>query len=228
MFLGHFAAALAAKRVVPKVSLGTLFVGAQLADLVWPNLVLAGIEKVEVAPGITAVTPLDFVHYPWSHSLAAVGLWGALFAGGVVSFSPPSERPKGRGVVAAALALLVVSHWILDWISHRPDLPLAFVGERAFGLGLWQSRPWTLAVELGLLGAGALLYLRGTRARDRIGASGFWALVGILVAIYLASFFGPPPPSATVVAISAQGIWLFVLLAWWVDRHREPTSRQRG
>lgn len=225
MFLGHFAVGLAAKRVVPTVSLGVLFAGAQLADLIWPNLVLAGIEKVEVRDGITAVTPLDFVHYPWSHGLAPLWLWGALFAAAVLLLRPPP--PGRRGVVAATLALVVVSHWLLDWISHRPDLPLGLTDERRFGLGLWQSRPWTLLVELGLLAVGTVLYLRSTRARDRVGSIGLIALLAILVAIYLASFFGPPPPSATVVAISAELLWLFVLMAWWVDRHREPHGGER-
>ena len=220
MFLGHFAVGLAAKRAVPGVSLGVLFVGAQLADLIWPNLVLAGIEKVEVSPGITAVTPLDFVHYPWSHSLALLWLWGALFAAVVLLLRPP--LPVRRGATAATLALVVASHWVLDWISHRPDMPLGLSDERRFGLGLWQSRPWTLFVELGLLAIGAAIYARSTRARNRRGGLGLVALLAILAAIYLASFFGPPPPSATVVAISAELLWLFVLLGWWVDRHREP------
>ena len=78
MFIGHFAVALGAKKVAPAVSLGTMFLAAQLADLLWPTFVLLGIERVEIAPGATAVTPLDFVSYPYSHSLLALALWSTL------------------------------------------------------------------------------------------------------------------------------------------------------
>lgn len=217
MFLGHFAVGLAAKRVVPEVSLGPLFAAAQLADLVWPNLVLAGIERLEIRPGITAVTPFDFVSYPWSHSLVALGLWGALSAAIYLAWTGPRA---GRGRIAAVLALTVVSHWVLDVLSHRPDMPVTFRGERRLGFGLWSSLGWTLAVELALLAVGLMLYLRATHARDRIGRAGLGAFAAVLVGIYLASLFGPTPPSSTAVAWSAQGVWLFVLFGAWIDRHR--------
>ncbi len=217
MFLGHFAVAFAAKPLAPRVSLGTLFLAAQLADLAWPTLVLLGVERFEVRPGITAVTPLDFIHYPYSHSLAALALWGAVLGTAYVFVR------KGGRAAALVLAALVVSHWLLDFASHRPDMPIApGIAERV-GLGLWHSLPATLAVEAALFAAGIAIYARCTRALDRTGTWALAGLVALLSAIYLASLFGPPPPSVAAVAWSAQAIWLLVAWGYWVDRHRAAT-----
>ncbi|MBP9144459.1 MAG: hypothetical protein KBF21_21495 [Thermoanaerobaculia bacterium] len=222
MFLGHYAVGLAAKRATPALSLGLLFGAAQLADLLWPNLLLAGVEKLEIVPGATAVNPLRFVSYPWSHSLVALGAWGVLLATLAVLLR------RGRGRDAAIVVGVVVSHWVLDVVSHLPDMPLTITGETRLGLGLWRSLPWTLAVELLLLGAGAAVYLRSTRARDRVGSIGLGALLALLVAIYAGSLFGPLPPSPEAVAWSAQALWLLVLFGWWVDRHRVPAGPAAG
>jgi hypothetical protein len=212
MFIGHFAVSFAAKPIAPSVSLGTLFLAAQLADLLWPNFVLVGLESFTIAPGITAVTPLDFVSYPYSHSLLALTLWGAL--GGLLYYAFGRSR-----AAAVTIAAVVVSHWILDAITHRPDMPLAF-GNTRVGLGLWYSIPATVIVEGLMFLAATMMYLRATRARDRIGAVGLWALIGALVFFYAANFVSPPPPSVSAVAWSAQAMWLLVLWGYWVDRHR--------
>lgn len=222
MFLGHYAIGLAAKRATPALSLGLLFGATQLADLLWPNLLLAGVEKLEIVPGATAVNPLRFVSYPWSHSLVALGAWGALLAILTVLLR------RGRGRDAAIVAGVVVSHWVLDVASHLPDMPVTIAGETRLGLGLWRSLPWTLAVELLLLAAGSAIYLRTTRARDRVGSIGLGVLLALLVAIYAGSLFGPPPPSAEAVAWSAQALWLFVLFGWWIDRHRISVAPATG
>ncbi len=219
MFLGHYALGLAAKRATPALSLGLLFAAAQFADLLWPNLVLAGVEKLAIVPGATAVNPLRFVSYPWSHSLVALVAWGVLLGGLVVFLR------RGRRLEAGLLVALVVSHWLLDFASHIPDMPLTITGEARVGLGLWRSLPWTLAVELLLLAVGSAIYLRSTRARDRIGSIGLGVMLALLVLIYAGSLFGPPPPSAEAVAWSAQALWLLVLFGWWVDRHR-ASARQ--
>jgi hypothetical protein len=214
MFIGHFALAFAAKRVAPSVSLGTLFLAVQLADLVWPSFVLLGLERVEVAPGITAVTPLDFVSYPYSHSLLALALWGALFAGihWVIH--------RRGGVVPWLIAALVLSHWLLDWLTHRPDMPILIGGGPLVGLGLWNSIPGTVLVETALFLAGVALYARATRALDRTGSYAFWGLVAFLLLVSVANLMGPPPPSPLAVAWVAQSIWLLVLWGYWIDRHR--------
>ncbi len=214
MFVGHFALAYGAKKVAPKVSLGWLFLAAQLADLVWPTLVLLGIETVLVAPGITAFTPLDFTSYPYSHSLVAMTGWALALSAAY------ALARRGRSRDALVLAALVVSHWVLDAISHRPDMPLTLGGAERVGLGLWNSVPGTIAVEATMFSVGVALYLKATTAMDRIGRFGTWALVGFLAVVYVANVFGPPPPSAFAVAWVAESLWLLVAWAWWADHHR--------
>jgi hypothetical protein len=221
MFIGHFALGFGAKKAAPIASLGALFAACQFADLLWPTLVLLGVERVEVQPGATAVTPLNFVSYPYSHSLLALCVWGIAF--GLVY----AAASRARVGVAVTLALLVVSHWVLDAASHRPDMPLTLTGPTRVGLELWSSLPATLVVELVLLGIGVWLYARTTVARDRAGTYGLWSLVVFLLAVYVASVFGPPPPSAQVVAWSAEAMWLLVLWGYWVDRHRAAVPAAR-
>jgi membrane-bound metal-dependent hydrolase YbcI (DUF457 family) len=214
MFIGHFAVALAAKRAAPEVSLGTLFVACELIDLVWPVLVLAGIEIVRIDPGNTAFTPLDFVHYPWTHSLLMCVAWAALLGG--VYFLIKRNRPA-----ALVVGLVVASHWLLDAVVHRPDLPLAPGASPLIGLGLWNSVGATLAVEAAMFAAGIALYLRATKARDAKGAVGFWAMIALLIIAYLGAAFGPPPPNVAAVAWAGiLGGGLTAVLAYWVDRHR--------
>lgn len=212
MFIGHFAVSFASKRIAPAVSLGTLFLAAQLADLLWPTFVLLGLESFVISPGATAVTPLDFVSYPYSHSLAALALWGALLG----LFYRALRRDRTGAIV---LAVVVVSHWVLDVITHRPDMPLAFGGTR-FGLGLWYSVPGTVLVEGAMFLSAVAIYVRATHARHRVGRVALWALVGALLVIYAGNIFSPPPPSVAAVSWAAQGMWLLVAWAYWVDRHR--------
>lgn len=213
MFIGHFAVGFAAKRAAPSVSLGTLFVACELVDLIWPVFILAGIERVRIDPGNTAFTPLDFVSYPWTHSLLMNAAWAVL--SGLVYFS---IRKELRGAVI--VAIVVLSHWFLDLVAHRPDLPLV-PGGAVFGLGLWNSVPATLVVEGLLFAAGLAVYLKSTRAKDRAGTIGFWALVAVLVVSYLGAAFGPLPPSPQAIAWTGlagglmTGVW-----GYWLDRHR--------
>jgi hypothetical protein len=209
VFLGHFAAGLAASRAAPRLPLGTAFAAAQLPDALWPWLVLAGVEQVAIAPGDTVVTPLRFVSYPWSHSLVMVITWGVLAA--------VLYRGRGRpGRAAVLVAFLVVSHWVLDAASHRADMPL-YPGGPKVGLGLWNSLAWTLLVEWGLFAAGVAFYARGRRP-----SRGFWALALTLGVLYVANVFGPPPPSVLAVAIS--GILAMPLFWWWGNRVSYPPS----
>ncbi len=214
MFLGHYAVALAAKKVAPRVSLGTLFIAAQFVDLLWPILLIAAIEHVRIDPGNTAFTPLDFYDYPISHSLMAVIIWALLF--GALYYS---LRRDQRG--AQLIVLCVFSHWVLDWLTHRPDLPLWPGGPR-LGLGLWNSIAGTLLFESSLFIAGVALYAGATRAKDRAGVYGFRALVGALTLIYALNARGAPPPNTQVLALVGNAAWLFAVWAYWIDRHREP------
>jgi membrane-bound metal-dependent hydrolase YbcI (DUF457 family) len=205
-----------AKRAAPRTSLGTLFLAAQFLDLLWPTLLLLGLEHVEIRPGITRVTPLDFTSYPLSHSLALALVWGALF--GIVYWLLRRYR---TGAVVAAVC--VISHWILDVVVHRPDLPLLPNGGVKVGFGVWSSLPATLCVEALVFGAGLIVYVRRTEPVDRVGRFALSGLVLLLVVIYLASVFGPPPPSTAAIPWAGQAQWLIVALGYWVDRHRRTT-----
>ena len=214
MFIGHYALAFGAKKVAPSVSLGTTFLACQLADLLWPTLLMLGLETVEIDPGNTLVTPLNFVSYPYSHSLVMLGVWSALFA-----LAYRAIRGRHRTAILT-VAALVVSHYLLDFVTHRPDLPITPTGSRRLGLGLWNYPGTALALEIALFLIGTTLYLGVTRARDAIGRIAFWALIVVLVATYFAAIYGPPPPSAATVAAAGQLLWVFVLWAYWIDRHR--------
>jgi hypothetical protein len=222
MFIGHFGLGFGAKRFAPAVSLGTLFLAAQFADLLWPMLLLMGVEQVRIDPGITVVTPLDFVHYPYSHSLIALFGWGAIF--GTVH----RLIRRSGAFISFLLTMLVISHWVLDVVMHRPDLPIFLGGPDRYGLGLWNSLPGTLAVEVPLFLTGVFLYVRSTVAKDRTGRIALAGLVLFLLAVYFVNFFGSPPPTSTAVAWVTQSMWLLVAWGYWVDRHRQPigiTSR---
>jgi len=214
MFVGHFALGFAAKRAAPKLSLALLFAACQLADIIWPALVAAGVERVRIAPGITAFTPLDFVSYPYSHSLVGLALWGTMLGSACWLLGT-----SGRS--SLLIAGLVVSHWILDFVSHRPDLPI-YPGGALWGLGLWNSVPATLVVELALFAAGVWLYSSATRETDSAGRWSFVALTSFLVIAYFANVVGGPPPSvAAVFWVGLLGALVIVGWAWWTDRHRE-------
>jgi membrane-bound metal-dependent hydrolase YbcI (DUF457 family) len=213
MFIGHFAVALAAKRTAPRTSLGVLVAGAQLLDLIWPPLVLAGIEEVTIEPGNTAFTPLNFVKYPYSHSLVMAAIW-AMLAATVYWMA----ARYGRGALVVGIAVL--SHWFLDFATHRPDLPLYPGSGRYAGLGLWNCVPATIIVEGLMFAVAVWLYTAGTRSRDRIGTTGFWSFVAFLVVAYAMNIIGGPPPSVRAVAGAGLAMVLLALWAWWVDRHR--------
>jgi hypothetical protein len=214
MFIGHFAVAFAAKPALPSTSLGTLFFACEWIDLVWPAFLLAGLERVDIRPGITAFSPLDFVHYPWTHSLVMCALWAAGFA--LLYFLLRKD-----GKAAWILAAVVLSHWFLDLLVHRADLPLAPGAAGKWGLGLWNSIPATLVVEGALFGAAVALYAGRTRAVDRIGRWGLALIVVLLLAAYLGAAFGPPPPSIEAIAWAGLvGGAVTALLGYWVDAHR--------
>ncbi len=214
MFIGHFAIGFGAKAAAPRVSLGALFFAVQFVDLLWPSLLLLGMERVEIRPGITAVTPLDFVHYPYTHSLLMAGVWAVLI-GGVYYLL--NKQPKAALVLGACVA----SHWFIDLIVHRPDLPLSFADTPVFGLGLWNSLVGTVVVEVLLFVAGLWIYLRHTKAIKPAGVYALWGLVTFLLVTYGANLFGPPPPDVKSIAIAGHAQWLLVLWAYWVDKNRE-------
>jgi hypothetical protein len=218
VFLGHFALAFGAKRAAPMVSLGTLFLACQFADLLWPTLLVLGLEKVAIDPGNTVVTPLNFVSYPYSHSLVMLIVWSALFA--IVYRIARGSKPAAIATIAA----LVFSHYVLDVITHRPDMPVTISGSTRLGLGLWNYPGTTLAVESTMFIIATAIYMSTTRAKDRTGTMGLYALIVVIVAIYFAALYGPPPPSTNAIAGAGHLSWLFVIWAYWVDHHREQSA----
>jgi len=217
MFIGHFALGFGAKKLAPQVSLGILLLASQLADIIWPNLVLLGIETLKIQPGVTLMTPLDFTSYPYSHSLAALLLWSLIFAVIYLALSRAGLK------AAFVLAVLVLSHWILDVLTHRPDMPITLGESPKIGAGLWNYPIIAIPFELLLFGIGVWLYQHHTAPLNRKGSIGFWLLVLFLLAVYVAnvaSVAGPPPPSPIAVAWSAQAIWLIIAWGFWVDRNR--------
>ena len=213
MFIGHFGVGFGAKSVAPSVSLGSLFLAAQFIDLLWPTLLLLGVEHVRIVPGATVVTPLIFDHYPISHNLIAVIGWAGLV--GCIHFLLKRKR-----VAACVLGALVISHWALDAIVHQPDLPLFPGSATVVGLNAWSSLPITLVIEGSLFALGVWLYARATSPNDAVGRWGFVALVVFLMAIYAGNLFGAPPPSAEAIAWVGQLQWLLVLWGYWIDKHR--------
>jgi hypothetical protein len=212
MFIGHFAVAYAAKRWVPHLSLAVFVAAAVFADILWPVLVAFGVEQVRIVPGYTAATPLEFISYPYSHSLLTLIIWGAGLGWATAA---------GSARAFAAVLALVVSHWVLDVITHVPDMPL-YPGGPKFGFGLWNSVSATVAVEVVMFAVGVWIYSNATAPRDRIGR---WAFAGI-TAFLLVGFVGnmysaAAPPSVTalwVVALALSG--LTIGLVWWADKHR--------
>jgi hypothetical protein len=213
MFIGHFGFGLASKRAAPKASAGALLLAPLFLDAIWPVFLITGIETVRIDPGNTAFTPLDLHDYPWSHSLVMSIVWSLVVAaiyGGVTRYA--------RG--ALVMGVGVFSHWVFDFITHKPDLPLYPGSSTYVGLGLWNSVAGTLAVEIPIYVAGVWIYARTTRPRDRSGRWAFWAMVVFVAVVYVSAVFGPPPPNEKILAVMGFVSWLFVPWAFGFDRHR--------
>ena len=213
MFVGHFGVGLAAKRIDSKPSLGTMFMASQFIDLIWPLLLLLGIERVEIDPGNTAFTPLNFIYYPFTHSFLGVLIWALLF-GSVYYLIRKNIK------TALMMAGLVLSHWLLDLLTHRPDLPIIPGMDTKAGFGLWNSIILTILIEGSIYILGILIYLRMTNSKNKRGVWGIWSLFIFLAFIYILNIFGPPPPDVDSIAYAGFSLWLIVLWAYWVDRNR--------
>src|SRR6267142_2669080 len=159
MFVGHYGVSFAAKKAEPGVPLWVLFIAVQLLDVLWAPFVLLGIEKVRIVPGITASNPLDLYYMPYTHSLLAAIGWSvvAFLAYRFVVRADPARA-------AAIVGLAVFSHWVLDFLVHRPDLPL-YDNSAKVGLGLWNFPAVALGLEVVLLFGGMWLYFRSGAAR---------------------------------------------------------------
>jgi len=219
MFLGHYAVGLASKSFAPRASLGALIAAPILLDLLWPLFILLGWEQVSIVPNANPFLRLQFDSYPISHGLVAVIGWATLYAS--IYFGMTRYREG-----AIVIWLGVVSHWVLDYLVHIPDLPLSATS-RFYGMGLWNHRWWTMAVELILFAVGVWTYQRETRAKDEVGLFVFVGFVGTLLLAYAAVIFGPAPSSVKKLAGFALLSWIAIPWAWWFDSHREPRSETR-
>ena len=214
MFIGHYALGLAAKRLAPRTSLGTLFVAPTLADLLWPVFLLLGWERVSPSGVTNPFLTLTFDAYPVSHSLLALIGWSALYA-----LLYRARTGYGRGAIV--VGLLVVSHWLLDFVTHVPDMPL-YPGGPKVGLGLWHSVPGTVIIEGLMFAAGVAIYAATTRPRDGVGRIGLGVLVLVLAAAYVGSLFSPPPPMPAL----AIGAIVFGGFSWWGRGGEIDTGRR--
>lgn len=171
---------------------------------------------MKIVPTAT-LTPLEFTSYPFSHSLLMVVVYGLLFGAGYYLYRKHLKS-------AIVVGLCVVSHWFLDLIVHRPDLPLTPGETTKVGFSLWNCPAIEITLEGLIFVLGVYLYLRTTRAKNRAGMYAFWALVAFLVIIHLANILGPPPPSVTAIAWAGQLQWLIIAWGYWVDHHRVAKS----
>jgi hypothetical protein len=217
MHVGHFAAGMIAKRFDPKLSLGTCVFAAILADLLWCIFMMAGIEQIELKAGPGAANYFEPHNIVWSHSLLTNVVWATVLAGAYYFCR--------RNIISACLLFtLVLSHWVLDVVAHKPDMPLAPGVESLFGLGLWTNIPATIIVEGGLWVLGTGLYLRATRPKNRLAHYVFWSMLVLLTLSWYNNIAGPPPPNAhTVSAFSFIYFSLVVAWAYWLNRLR-PTK----
>jgi membrane-bound metal-dependent hydrolase YbcI (DUF457 family) len=223
MFLGHYAVAFALKRAQPKLSLGTLFLAVQLPDLLWGIFLLLGWERVRIDPGFTAVTPLQFLEYPISHSLVGMTCWALI--GAAVYYSWPTRDTSRHWQAAALVGVAVLSHFLLDLVVHAPDLPVWGQDSPKLGLGLWNNPTATLLLELVTLAAGVAVYVGFRSRRHPVRPGRLASLLLVLVAVYLVSLFGPPPSSVRAIAVAdIIGLLLLAGFAAWTDRRVTPAE----
>jgi len=216
VFVGHYGVSFAAKRGDKTIPLWGLFLAVQLLDVVWGAFVLLGIEKARIVPGITASNPLDLYYMPYTHSLVAALLWslGAYVAYRMIRGFGASHRS------ALLVAIAVFSHWVLDVIVHRPDLPLIDDAPKV-GLGLWNYPAPAFLLEIAVLFSGMVLYLRSTTATTHVGRFGFPVFGVVMLIVQAMAFFGAPPPSDGVAAIEALVFYAaFAAVAAWLERRR--------
>jgi hypothetical protein len=220
MFIGHYGVALALKPAERRLSLFWLFLAVQLVDVFWGAFTLLGWEHTEITPGHTAGSPLNFISYPFTHSLVAAILWSGLAygAGRLLPLAQGADRKR----VALVLGVATLSHWFLDVIVHKPDLTL-WGGDLKFGLGLWDHAVLELLLEIAMLAAGLIVYLKSTRPLSATGRFGMIIFSLILVGTLLSNAYGPLPPDMTAVGITVLlGYPAFALIAGWLDRKRAP------
>jgi hypothetical protein len=211
MFVGHYGVSFAAKRADRTIPLWVLFIAVQFLDVLWAPFVLLGVEKVRIVPGITATNPLDLYYMPYTHSLVAAIVWSVVGAAAYQLLARPTAI---RSSIIVGIA--VFSHWVLDFIVHRPDLPL-YDNTAKVGLGLWNMPAIALGLEALLLLGGIWLCFRDNLSR----AIGTFVFGVLMVALQMYIFFGPPPASDKAIASTAIISYAaLALVIWWLQDRR--------
>lgn len=220
MFIGHYGVGFAAKKItfhnikpVKKPSLGTFFLASLYLDILWPVFILFNIEKVTIEPTGKAFQTVHFIYFPFSHSLIAAIVWALLFGLSYYAFRKDIKY-------SIVLAIVVLSHWILDLVSHSPDLQLIPGNNIRVGLGLWNSLTFTIIIEGLIFLIGVYFYFISTKAKNKRGHFLFWALLIFLSLTYVMDIIGPPPPSVKAITVSGFSEWLLIAWGYWIDRNR--------
>lgn len=221
MFVGHYAAAFVLRPLRKSPSLPVLFVAVQLMDILFFGFVLAGTESLRLTPGITAMNPLDLYNMPFSHGLAGVLVQSALFGLLIAALMGEGQRVVG-GIIAG---MAVFSHWILDVITHRPDMMLFHEIDK-IGAGLWNYPAAAMAVETLVIVSAFVLFIAASRPRAGAGRASLIALGVGMVVLQCVNWFGPAPNPLTTSLdfVAAQGLLAYAVLAalaLWVERSRE-------
>jgi membrane-bound metal-dependent hydrolase YbcI (DUF457 family) len=217
MGIGHLAASFAVRGRCPRVPLFLLLFAGAFIDVLWGIAILTGLERAHVGPETGSAIPIVLEDVRYTHSLIACLAWSTLASAAWWWW----RRDRWGALVIGAL---VASHWLLDFVSHVPEMPLSASGPYV-GLGLWRSRGWSFAVEIGMLWIGLALYARSTSAMDRIGSIGLVALSAVLTSLVVGAFFAPSPPSIAPIAMTSVALPLVLLLLGWVDLHRRVDRR---
>jgi hypothetical protein len=220
MGVGHLAASFAVRGRFPRVPLFYLLAAGVLLDFLWAIAILSGLEHAHIGTETGSSVPIVLDSVPYSHSLVAALGWGAL----ACALWWMWRRERAAAIVLGAL---VASHWLLDYVSHVPDMPILPSGP-LYGLGLWRSRAWSIAVEIGMLWIGLAIYARETTGEDRVGTIGLALVCVVLTILGVGSFFSPPPPSVTPLVIGNFALVLPLLLIGWVDSHRDRRNTARA
>jgi hypothetical protein len=215
MFIGHFGLSFAAKKAAPKVSLGTLFIATMFVDIIWPFLLVFHVENVAIVPGYTQSNALEFLYFPYTHSLLAGIIWGM-----VVGFIYWLCKRDQRGAIVVGLCVL--SHWFFDLIVHTADLPLSPFGDFKVGFGLWNHVAISLTMETIIFLAGVYLYATFTKAKTTTGKWALWSFVIFLLIFQFVNTFGPPPSNSimNLFVSLVTLIAIIVSLAYWIDKKR--------
>lgn len=219
MFVGHYGPSFAGKALKQPIPLWVLFLAAQLLDVFWAVLVLTGIEKVRIVPGFTATNPLDLYYMPYTHSLDAASLW-SIGAGVAYYWIRRNEGWKPAMVIGG----VVWSHWLLDVLVHRPDMPL-YDNSAKIGLGLWNYPLAAFLLELFILFLGMYFYLKRTKPLGAGGRYGMLIFGIIMLTVQAYVFFGLAPPSAKASAATALVFYcVFAGVAFWLEKKRVPLN----